>query len=131
MRRCTACVHPERAAIDDALADGVSLRTVAGRYGLSAGAVHRHLTRHLDKPTIGEIREPGEQDSWQQWDGRRWVSIQRPNVVDDLIELQRNRDAKYRRGWTKLRPDGRGALYPFTRSVYRLRPGAKIIRLDG
>ena len=131
MRRCTACAHPDRAAIDDDLAAGLSLRTVAGRHGLSTSAVHRHQTRHLDKPTVGEIRQAGEWEEWQQWDGRRWVNIKMPNIVDDLIELQRSVHAKYRRGWTKLNPNAKyDQLYQFTRNVYRLRPGARIIRID-
>ena len=93
-----------------------------------AGCPARACTRHLDKPTVGEIRQAGE---WQQWDGRRWVNIKMPNIVDDLIELQRSVHAKYRRGWTKLNPNAKDdQLYQFTRNVYRLRPGAKIIRID-
>ena len=129
MRRCTACVHPDRAAIDNALADGVSLRTVAGRHGLSASAVHRHQSRHLDQPTVGEIRQAGEWEEWQQWDGRRWVDIKMPNIVDDLIELNRSVNAKYRRGWTKFHPKD-DQLHLFIRNVYRLRPAAQVIRLD-
>ena len=127
MRRCTACAHPDRAAIDDDLATGLSLRTVAGRHGLSASTMHRHQTRHLDKPTVGEIREAGEYDPWQQWDGTRWVAIKIPNL-DDLIELRRSVHAKYRLGWIKLNLNNR--LHPFARNVYRPRPGARIIRLD-
>jgi hypothetical protein len=44
---CQVCKHRERAAIDLALANGVSGRAVAARYGVSHDAVHRHRTNHL------------------------------------------------------------------------------------
>jgi hypothetical protein len=45
--QCTVCSHREHAAIDLALANGVSGRAVAARYGVSHDAVHRHRTNHL------------------------------------------------------------------------------------
>ncbi len=49
--RCTACAHPERDALDQALARGLGQRGVAGRFGISASAVQRHASRHL-RPAI-------------------------------------------------------------------------------
>src|SRR5262249_23697610 len=47
-RACTVCQHREREAIDTALVAGKeSLRTSAGRFGLSASALRRHKARHL------------------------------------------------------------------------------------
>ena len=46
-RTCTVCAHPERAAIDRALVQGVPLRDIAGRYDLSKSAVERHQADHL------------------------------------------------------------------------------------
>jgi hypothetical protein len=46
-RSCTACAHPDRRKIDKALVDGVSERTIAGRYGLTKSTVHRHATGHI------------------------------------------------------------------------------------
>ncbi|MDE0228290.1 MAG: hypothetical protein OXJ62_05480, partial [Spirochaetaceae bacterium] len=37
--RCKTCAHPDRAAIDAELLQGVSLRTVGGRYGISSSAL--------------------------------------------------------------------------------------------
>ena len=41
-RKCTACYHPERAAIDKAIVSGESNRCVAARFHLSENAVQRH-----------------------------------------------------------------------------------------
>jgi hypothetical protein len=46
-RRCTACDHPERHGIDEALVSGAPYRSVAKRFGLSESAVYRHKTEHL------------------------------------------------------------------------------------
>ena len=47
MPRCTACAHPDRQAIDQALVAGASYRDVAGQFLLSKSAVERHKTEHL------------------------------------------------------------------------------------
>lgn len=39
---CTICKHPERAKIERALVQGVSLRDIAGQFGASKSAVERH-----------------------------------------------------------------------------------------
>jgi hypothetical protein len=44
---CKVCQHPERAAIDKALAEGVSLRDIASQYGISKSTVDRHKA-HLE-----------------------------------------------------------------------------------
>jgi hypothetical protein len=41
-RTCRACQHPERAALDAALARGESNRAVAGRFSLTRSGVGRH-----------------------------------------------------------------------------------------
>ena len=46
-RTCTVCRHPERGAIDCALAALTPLRVIAGRYGLTRSAVGRHFDDHL------------------------------------------------------------------------------------
>lgn len=46
--RCTVCSHAESEAINIALvADGASLRDIAGQYQLSKSAVERHKAEHL------------------------------------------------------------------------------------
>jgi hypothetical protein len=46
-RTCTICTHPERAAIDKALVNGVPLRGIAGQYGLTDSSLARHKAEHL------------------------------------------------------------------------------------
>jgi hypothetical protein len=46
-RVCTICTHPARAAIDDGLVSGQSLRDISGQYGLSKSAVDRYRASHL------------------------------------------------------------------------------------
>lgn len=41
-RNCTACMHPQRDAIDLALLSGETLRAIAKRFGVSVAAVNRH-----------------------------------------------------------------------------------------
>ncbi len=42
MKSCGICSHPERAAIDAALIDGTSLRSIAGQFGTTKSALDRH-----------------------------------------------------------------------------------------
>lgn len=47
-RTCSVCAHPNRAEIDAALvARSGSLRDIAGQYGLSRTALHRHAETHI------------------------------------------------------------------------------------
>lgn len=46
-RQCTVCRHREHAAIDLALARGVSLGALAKRYGLGPDSLQRHRLNHL------------------------------------------------------------------------------------
>src|SRR5262245_11860113 len=46
-RACKCCQHRERAAIDLALARGVSTAAVGKRYGISTDSVYRHRRNHL------------------------------------------------------------------------------------
>ena len=48
-RRCSICQHETRDAIDSSLIHGEPLRSIAGRHGLSATALHRHHKAHLPK----------------------------------------------------------------------------------
>jgi hypothetical protein len=46
-RRCTACAHADVDELDAALAEGVSVRSLAERFGLSRSAVTRHRANHV------------------------------------------------------------------------------------
>ena len=45
--RCLCCQHRERAAIDLALARGVSMHAIGRRYGVGKDSVQRHNSRHV------------------------------------------------------------------------------------
>ena len=44
---CGVCEHPERSAIDKALKDGDSMRSIESRWGISKSAVSRHFLAHV------------------------------------------------------------------------------------
>jgi len=127
MRRCTVCTHPERAAIDAALLQRISYRTVAGKHGLSYSALFRHRRRHVDAPTVGDILPPHNRgDAWREWSGTEWRRIDPPALADGLpfpvgfalrkyfIEIRgRPADASWRDGWCV---DG---SFAFCQKVYR------------
>ena len=46
-RSCAVCSHPERAAIDEALAGGAPLAAIAAKHRVSADSVSRHRAKHL------------------------------------------------------------------------------------
>ena len=46
-RPCTICTHPQRKAIDAALATGTPYRQIATRYETSVAALRRHKAGHL------------------------------------------------------------------------------------
>jgi len=46
-RKCTICIHPERVAIETALADGESYRAIANQFSVSRQAVGRHVKDHI------------------------------------------------------------------------------------
>lgn len=53
VRSCTICQHPERRAIDRAIVERVSYRTIAKRFACSPTAALRHAGEHL-LPEIAE-----------------------------------------------------------------------------
>lgn len=58
-RACTVCQHPDRDAIDTALRNGVSLRTVASRFAVGLHAAHRHARGHVaTAETAQPVRPP-------------------------------------------------------------------------
>lgn len=46
-RACTICTHPERPAIDRALAEQATLRVIARRFAVSEDALQRHKSEHI------------------------------------------------------------------------------------
>ena len=100
-RRCKTCAHPNRAAIDAELLQGVSLRTVGGRYGISSSALDRHRSRHVDEPTVGDILEPVDRgEAWQEWDGTQWQRIPAPRREHLRLVKGRSHAIPQRSGWS-------------------------------
>jgi|GEM_PF-2234259 len=82
MKRCSTCVHPNRAIIDALLReDKLSLRTIGGRHGLSSSALHRHRTRHLGLPIVGDLKIPETLEMTYnglflyRWNGEVWECV--------------------------------------------------------
>ena len=114
MRPCSSCAHVDREQIDAELLQGISLRTVASRHGMSASALHRHRTAHVDGPTVADLLQPADQsDCWRRFDSSEWQPCSTPKA-EDLTEL-RCRPESYRTNYSK-------ELHGyFVRRTYRLR----------
>ena len=56
---CTVCSHPERDAIDTAILDRRSNRSIASQFGVSIGAVQRHKDNHIPEH-LSKAREAEE-----------------------------------------------------------------------
>src|SRR4051794_26958578 len=55
-RRCTVCDHPEREALDRALAlDTAGFRRIAKRFGLGEASLFRHAVRHLPATLVQSL----------------------------------------------------------------------------
>ena len=113
--RCKICAHPDRAAIDAELVQGLSIPTIAGRYGLSVSTLYRHRKWHVDAPTVGDILAPRDRDDvWREWSGTEWRPIDLPLPFRKYFVEVRGRpnDVRWREGYDH---------FFFTRKVYRRR----------
>jgi hypothetical protein len=63
-RSCTICAHPEYHAINVAMVQRDTYRSIAERWGVSQGAIRRHALEHLPKLLVKaqEAREIAEAD---------------------------------------------------------------------
>jgi hypothetical protein len=108
-RVCTICTHPARAAIDDGLEAGQSLRAVAGQYSLSKSSLDRHKAGHIPNHRAqegadlkAEFRAARQADRWQYNQLRKharaavkafegWGSIRSPEEWQTACEDARKR----------------------------------------
>lgn len=52
-RKCSICQHAKRKEIEKKLISGVSFRNITKQYGMSIGAVHRHIKKgHLSQKIV-------------------------------------------------------------------------------
>jgi hypothetical protein len=56
-RRCVTCSHPERAAIDRALAEGGAFRAIARQHHLDHDSVRRHAQGHLPRAVVEQVEQ--------------------------------------------------------------------------
>ncbi|MDA2920340.1 hypothetical protein MYX76_12755 [Desulfobacterota bacterium AH_259_B03_O07] len=52
MPSCKICINPQRSAIERLLIEGQSERTIANRFGITKGSLHRHKTSHLPNTLV-------------------------------------------------------------------------------
>lgn len=58
-RTCTICTHADRQAIDRALVEGQSFRTIAHQWGVSLDALKRHKRDHLP-PSLAKAHQAAQ-----------------------------------------------------------------------
>jgi hypothetical protein len=58
-RTCTICTHPDHQAIDQALVEGQSFRTIAHQWGVSIDALKRHKRDHLPQ-TLAQAHQAAQ-----------------------------------------------------------------------
>ncbi len=98
-RVCSICAHTETEAIDRALVDGGSFRSIASRFGVSTMALQRHKNSHLSQllaenltvtpvpvPATDSVRRSGT--AIQQHAGHRAAS-ERDYALDILAQIGR------------------------------------------
>jgi hypothetical protein len=54
-RPCSACNHPDRAAIEIGLANGIACRVLGAKYGLDASQLSRHRTKHMPQELLQRL----------------------------------------------------------------------------
>src|SRR5438067_714742 len=92
-RPCTICNHPQRSAIDRALASGDPVRNIAERFDTTHTALLRHCSNHLaERLARAQLRAAGAQRA----DDRRLLAerdsrqaVEATFDLDVLNELQR------------------------------------------
>jgi len=84
---CKACIHERRAEIDQAIRQGLPLRSIAEGFGLGLATVWRHK-RHLEQPGT-EAEQQAEQQAEQggtqreKASGTRWNKAEQPAGQDN------------------------------------------------
>lgn len=89
-RACTVCTHAEREAIETALVQRETNRTIAKRFGLSASAVFRHERDHL--PLVlaaASTHDPTEASPSPKRNARAAVDAEAQRGINVLKELER------------------------------------------
>ena len=56
---CSICEHPDRAAVEIGLANGIAQRVLGLKFGLGQAQLSRHRSRHMDTDLIARLRVRG------------------------------------------------------------------------
>jgi hypothetical protein len=120
-KACTACVHPDRAAIDRALVAGsATLRDIAEQFGLSKSTIFRHRTDHLPVH-LARARDAAEVASAD--DLLRELGALRAKAVSLLIAAERAGDLRSALAGVR---EARGCLELLARLLGELRDGPEV-----
>ena len=104
-RTCLACASSNRVEIDKALANGTSLRDIAGRWGVSRSALDRHKS-HVAL-TITKVQEKREEklgesplDQIQRVQRKLWEVLAKMEAQEDhrgsVVALRKIRECMER-----------------------------------
>ena len=90
---CSICEHPDRAAIEIGLANGIAQRVLGLKFGLGQAQLSRHRSRHMDTDLIAKLRVRGSRSDEELAQIREHES---KSLLDHLVwqrgRLYRNAD---------------------------------------
>ena len=83
MRPCSICTHSQVEEINQDLINGVPIRNVAKKYGVSKSSLHRHQLDHIGtKSETGQAEKITGQDNGTEYQGNHWkVREERKGVI--------------------------------------------------
>jgi hypothetical protein len=91
-RLCTVCEHPDRAQVEIGMANGIALRVLSLRYGMSQDALWRHRQNHMDVDLVARLKTRGSRSDEELAHIRE---VESKSLLDHLV-YQRGR--LYRNG---------------------------------
>lgn len=93
---CSICEHPDRAAVEIGLANGIAQRVLGLRFGLGQAQLSRHRSRHMDTDLIAKLRVRGSRSDEELAQIRGHES---KSLLDTLVwlrcRLARNADLAF------------------------------------
>lgn len=81
-RPCSTCNHPDRAAVEIALANGVACRVLGLKYGLDPSQLSRHKTNHMGDELVARLRVRGARSDEEL---ARIRDLESKSLLDNLI----------------------------------------------
>lgn len=115
-------MHPERDAIDAALASGQSNRAVAGRFGMGEEAIRRHRKRHLSPAIVAVTAEV------QRRQGNERTTLERVEALTDRVEAAA--EGVSGRHFLDVARELRGALELLARMRGELKPDGPTVSVN-